>query len=168
VIGIGLSAGVQALDVALAMSMAFNLVVVMVWKFNIGSSYGGRFGRTGVPSVGESELLVAQEAGAQRELRRRMLDEAVHVKSDGILLVHSTNPELARSTVQEALADLAKDWTLVGVQHLEGRPAVLEYLVRLKRRSTPLEMVGALDERWSAQVSAAEWVPFRTRRRKRK
>jgi hypothetical protein len=54
------------------------------------------------------------------------------------------------------------------VQQPEGRPAILEYLVRLKRRTTPMEMVGALDERWSAQVSAAEWVATRTRRRKRK
>jgi len=168
VIGIGLSAGVQALDVALAMSMAFNLVVLLVWKFNIGSRYGGRFGRTGVPAVGESALLIAQDPRAQREVRRRMLEEAEHVKSDGILLVHSDQPELARTTVQEALADLAKDWTLVNVLQGNGRPTVLEYLVRLKRRSTPLELVGALDERWSAQVKAAEWVPFRTRRRKRK
>jgi hypothetical protein len=168
VIGIGLSAGVQALDVALATSLAFNLVVLFVWKFNVGSRYGGRFGRTGVPSVGDNDLFLAQWPRDQRALRRRMLEEAQHVKSDGVLLVHSSQPELARSTVQEALADLAKDWTLVNVRHLEERPAVLEYLVRLKRSSTPLELVGALDERWSAQVSAAEWVPFRTRRRKRK
>jgi hypothetical protein len=168
VIGIGLSAGVQALDVALATSLAFNLVVLFVWKFNVGSRYGGRFGRTGVPSVGDNDLFLAQWPRDQRALRRRMLEEAQHVKSDGVLLVHSSQPELARSTVQEALADLAKDWTLVNVRHLAERPAVLEYLVRLKRSSTPLELVGALDERWSAQVSAAEWVPFRTRRRKRK
>jgi hypothetical protein len=168
VIGIGLSAGVQALDVALATSLAFNLVVLFVWKFNVGSRYGGRFGRTGVPSVGDGDLFLAQAPRDQRALRRRRVEEAEHVESDGVLLVHSSQPELARSTVQEALADLAKDWTLVNVRHLETRPAVLEYLVRLKRSSTPLELVGALDERWSAQVSAAEWVPFRTRRRKRK
>jgi hypothetical protein len=168
VIGIGLSAGVQALDVALAMSMAFNLVVIYVWKLNVGSRYGGRFGRTGVPSVGDSRLLVAQDPRAQRELRRRMLEEAEHVRTDGILLVHSPSPELARSTVQEALADMAKDWTLMNVRQLPERAAILEYLVRLKRSATPLELVAALDERWSAQVAAAEWVPFRTRRRKRK
>ena len=48
------------------------------------------------------------------------------------------------------------------------KPAVLEYMVRLKTEITPAELVGALDERWSAQVSAAEYVPFRTRRKERK
>jgi hypothetical protein len=168
VIGIGLSAGVQALDVALAMSMMFNLVVLIVWKYNVGSIYSGSYGRTGILSVGDGRLWVAEDPVAQREIRRRMLDHDDDIRTDGILLVHSPAPELARNTVQEALGDTARDWRLVDVRRQEGRPAVLEYLVRLKPEITPAELVGALDERWSAQVSAAEYVPFRVRQKKRK
>ena len=168
VIGIGLSAGVQALDVALAMSLMFNLVVLIVWKYNVGSIYSGSYGRTGVLSVGDPRLLVADDPAAQREIRRRMLDHDDDIRTDGILLVHSSAPDLARNTVQEALGDTARDWRLVDVRREEGRPAVLEYLVRLKAEITPAELVGALDERWSAQVSAAEYVPFRVRQKKRK
>ena len=177
VIGIGLSAGVQALDVALVMSMCFNYVVLTVWKFNVGSIYSGRFGRTGILSVGSADLLVAEEPAQQREVRRRLLSHEGDMKTDGILLVHSAEPDVARSTVQEALADMARDWRLVDVrprddlqedgQH-DKRLWTLEYLVRLKRRATPAELVGALDERWSVQVDAAEYLPFRTRRKKRK
>jgi hypothetical protein len=168
VIGIGLSAGVQALDVALAMSLAFNFVVLLVWKFNVGSIYSGSYGRTGILSVGDSELFVAEEPVAQREIRRRMLEHENDMVTDGILLVHSSAPDLARLTVQEALGDTARDWRLVEVRRVDDRPSVLEYLVRLKEEITPAELVGALDERWSAQVAAAEYVPFRTRKKKRK
>jgi hypothetical protein len=47
VIAIGLSAGVQALDVALAMSLAFNFVVLLVWKHNVGRSTAGATGARG-------------------------------------------------------------------------------------------------------------------------
>jgi hypothetical protein len=168
VIGIGLSAGVQALDVALAMSFAFNLVVLTVWKFNVGSIYSGRYARTGILSVGPQRLLMAQDPEAQRTVRRRMLDKASDVKTDGILLVHSTQPDVARITVQEALADMAKDWQLVDVVNRADGLNTLEYLVRLKRNASAAGIVGALDERWSEQVAAAEYVPFRARRKKRK
>ncbi|HEX8430893.1 MAG TPA: DUF4956 domain-containing protein, partial [Longimicrobium sp.] len=74
VIGIGLSAGVQALDVALAMSLAFNFVVLLVWKHNVGSIYSGSYGRTGILSVGDPELMIADDPVAQREIRQRMLE----------------------------------------------------------------------------------------------
>jgi hypothetical protein len=167
VIGIGLSAGVQALDVAMVMSFAFNFVVLLVWKYNVGSIYSGRYARTGILSVGPSDLLLAQDPVGQREVRRRMLDHAAEVRTDGILLVHSEAPDVARQTVQEALADMASDWQLVDVVRREDGPSTLEYLVRLKKSASAPELIGALDERWGEQVAAAEYVPFRARRKKR-
>jgi hypothetical protein len=168
VIACGLSAGVQALDVALAISIAFNFVVLTVWKFNVGSIYSGSFGRTGVLSVGDADLLVAEDPAQQRAVRRRMLQYESDMRTDGVLLVHSSEPDRARMTVQEALADLARDWHLVDVVPRGGALHTLEYLVRLKKAITPADLVGALDERWSVQVSAAEYFPLRTRQRKRK
>jgi hypothetical protein len=168
VLGIGLSAGVQALDVALVMSFAFNMVVLYLWRFNVGSIYGGQYGRTGIPAVGDASLYLAQEPPQQREVRRRLLDDDPGFRVDGILLVHSGSPDLARSTVQEALSDLAREWTLSDIAAREDGMATLYYMVRLREGITPPDLVGALDERWSSQVSAAEYVPFRTRKKKRK
>lgn len=168
VIGIGLSAGVQALDVALIVSLVFNMVVLLVWRYNVGSIYSGRYARTGILSVGSPGLLQAQEPTVQSEVRRRMLEPASELRTDGILLVHSRTPGMARNTVQEALADMARDWRLVdAVERTEGI-VTLEYLVRLKKAASPADLVGSLDERWGAQVDAAEYVPFRSRQRKRK
>ncbi|HEX2095239.1 MAG TPA: DUF4956 domain-containing protein [Longimicrobiaceae bacterium] len=167
VIGIGLSAGVQALDVALIMSLLFNLVVLVLWQYNIGSVYGGRYGRTGILSVGDPGLMVAQLPDAQRRIRRRLLQDAAEIRSDGILLVHSADSEVARQTVQEALGDLARDWMLADIVRREEGVSTLEYVLRLKRQVLPADLVGALDERWATHLAAAEYIPFRTRKKKR-
>src|SRR5688500_9530409 len=38
-LGIGLAAGVQALDIALVMSMTFNFVVLTIWRYDLGDIY---------------------------------------------------------------------------------------------------------------------------------
>ncbi|HEV2149149.1 MAG TPA: DUF4956 domain-containing protein [Longimicrobiaceae bacterium] len=166
-IGIGLSAGVQALDVALMMSLVFNVVVLVLWRYNVGSIYSGSYARTGILSVGDGNLLVAQSPDAQRQIRRRLLDDADQLRSDGILLVHSPDPTLARQTVQEALGDMASDWMLSDIVARDREISTLEYVIRLKKKVMPVDLVGALDERWSTQLAAAEYIPFRIRRRKR-
>ena len=167
VIAIGLSAGVQALDVALVMSIIFNFVVLVLWRFNVGSIYGGRYGETGILSTGPSSLLLAQNPERRKEIRLSLLEEAEEMATDGILLVHAERPEVARLTVQEALSEMAADWQLVRVAPRVDGVTTLEYLVQLKEKSTPVDLVGALDERWSLQVEAAEYIPFRVRRRRR-
>ena len=162
-IAIGISAGVQALDVALVASVVFNIVVVLLWKFQVGSIYGGRYWRTGLLSIGDSSLLVAKTPDATRRLRRKLLDEARDMKkTDGILLVHTTDPELSRQTVQDALTQTARSWKLVGLWPRGEEVKTAEYLVRLRKKTTPADRLGELDE-WSAHFDAAEYIPFRQR-----
>ena len=162
-IGIGLASGVQELDVALVMSMMFNLVMLTLWRYNIGSVYGGGYGRTGILSTGDPTVLVAQVPATRKQIRRSLLDEAGDFRTDGVLLVHAEDVDLARHTVQEALSDLAKDWRLVRITPRDDGLSTLEYLVRMKKKTTPMDLVGAVDERWSAQVRGAEYFPMRLR-----
>jgi Domain of unknown function (DUF4956) len=165
-IAIGISAGVQALDVALVVSVAFNIAVLALWKFQVGSIYGGRYGRTGVLSIGDSSLLVAQTPRACRTLRRQLLGRVGEMKTDGILLIHTTEPELARHTVQDALTETARNWRLLGISARGESVHTAEYIVRLEKKLTPADLIGALDE-WSAHIAAAEYIPFRQRDRPR-
>jgi hypothetical protein len=161
--GIGLSAGVQALDVALATSFAFNLVVLTLWRFNVGSVYGGRYARTGVLSTGDVDLLLTEDPEQSKAIRRSMLEEARDMPTDGVLLVHAEQAELARLAVREVLSDVAKDWRLVRiVPRGEGR-VTLQYLVRLKKKTSPADLIGELGERWPIQLRAAEYMPFYSR-----
>jgi hypothetical protein len=162
-IAIGIAAGVQALDIAMVVSVVFNVVVLALWKFQVGSVYGGSYGKTGVLSIGDSSLLVAQTPEAIRTLRRQILDRAKDMVSDGILLVHSTDPELARQTVQDALSQTTRDW---GISPRGGEVGTAEYLIRLAKKTTPIDLIGTLDD-WSAHIEAAEYIPFRQRSRPR-
>jgi hypothetical protein len=88
------------------------------------------------------------------------------MKTDGILLVHFTDPEMARHTVQDALSETARDWKLLGIVSRGDEVQTAEYLVRLAKKKTPADLIGTLDD-WSAQIEAAEYIPFRQRSRPR-
>jgi hypothetical protein len=165
-IAIGISAGVQALDVALVVSLVFNLAVLALWSFQVGSIYGGSYGRTGVLSIGDASMMVAQTPEARRGIRRQLIGHADDMKTDGILLVHSTDPEMARHSVQDALSQTTRDWRLLGLIPRGEEVATAQYLVRLARKHTPADLIGALDE-WSVHVPAAEFIPLRLRRNPR-
>ena len=159
-LGIGLSAGARALDVAVVMSAAFNLLVLALWSFNVGSIYAAGSARQGILSVGEPRLLLGTTPAARRELRRRMLDEVDHLRPDGVLLVHTPSAEAARSLVEEVLFESTREWHRAGrVDNPRGVES-LAYLVRLrKKQARPAELLGNLDE-CSLHVRAAEYLPL--------
>lgn len=75
-IGIGLAAGVQALSLALVMSLIFNLVVLGLWRFNVGGIYGVETGSPGARFDGLLRIRTPQP-DATRKLLEPLLDEAV-------------------------------------------------------------------------------------------
>jgi hypothetical protein len=165
-IAIGISAGVQALDVAIVVSVVFNIVVITMWKFQVGSVHGGSYARTGVLSIGDSDLHVARTPEACRSLRREILERADDMDADGVILVHSLDAELARHTIQDALAETADDWRLLGIFPRGPEVQTAEYLVQLAKKTTPIDLMATLDE-WSTHILAAEYIPFRQRKRAR-
>lgn len=176
-LGIGIASGVQALDVALVMSLVFNVMVLILWKYNVGSIYTGWHGRSamlwasGPPTAGSNEnqfmsvgdpgLVVAQLPETRREIKKRLGEQVNGMKTDGILLVHSAELETAREAVEDMLGEMTRDWRLVEVVPGEAGHSTAEYLLRLRKGSTPVDLLGALDERWSSQVAAAEYIPFK-------
>ena len=177
-LGIGIASGVTALDVGVIMSLSFNVVVLLLWKYNVGSTYTGWHGGTttfwalGAPgsngknqfiSVGDPTLTVAQEPEKRRELKKRLGQLVDGMKTDGILLVHSAEVDLARDAVEDALGDLTRGWKLAEITPGEGGNSTLEYLLRLKKKRSAGDLLGALDERWASHVAAAEYVPFKNR-----
>jgi hypothetical protein len=165
-IAIGIAAGVQALDVALVVSLVFNVTVFTLWKFRVGALQGGRYGRTGVLSVGDSGLLVAQTPAICEEIRRQVVAESDGLQVDGVLLVHTTDPEVARNAVLEALRQKAEDWRALRTVFRDERLSTARYVVALDKGEDPADLLGSLDD-WSGPIAAAEFIPFHERRRKR-
>lgn len=159
-LGIGLAAGARALDVAAVMSGAFNLLVLFLWSFNVGSIYAAGSARRGILSVGETRLLLGTTPAARTELRRRMLDEVDGFRPDGVVLVHTPSADEARSIVEEVLFEGTREWHRAGRVHNPRGVESLAYLVRLRKNAArPAELLGNLDE-CSVQVRAAEYLPL--------
>jgi hypothetical protein len=164
VLGIGIAAGVQALDIAIVLSLAFNLIVLALWKYNVGAIYSQEYGPRGILNVGDRRLMVAQTTAARQQVRARAAREADGMKSHGVLLIHTGSPEPARHAVESLLSQVAKDWKLTAERPGPSGTATMEYLVELKKKSSVVELLGELDDRWAAQVSAAEFVPYNARK----
>jgi hypothetical protein len=160
-LAIGIASGVQAIDIALVLSLAFNLVVLGLWKFNVGAIYSNEYGPRGILNIGDRRLMVAQEPEGRREIKDRITSESDGMKADGILLVHTTDPESARHAVESSLSEMSKDWKLARVTRGPDDTSTLEFVVRLKKKSSVVDLLIELDDRWPLQVAAAEFVPGR-------
>ncbi|HEX6370446.1 MAG TPA: DUF4956 domain-containing protein [Longimicrobium sp.] len=159
-LGIGLAAGAEALDVAVVMSAAFNVLVLFLWSFNVGSIYAAGSARRGILSVGETRLLLGTTPAARAELRKRMSREADGFHPHGVVLVHTPAAEVARSIVEEVLFESTREWRPAGTLPNPRGVESLAYLVRLrKRQARPAELLGNLDE-CSVQIRAAEYLPL--------
>lgn len=159
-LGIGLAAGVQALDIALVMSFVFNVVVLVLWKFNLGSMYGE--GRRDLLSIGNHSIMIARSASARDALRWRLSSEAADMDTDGILLVHSQDKEAARQSVEFALSKVADDWRIAN--NFRRRNGIDTFAVMLKlkdKKGDPVALLAELDEHNSQEIPAAEYLPFK-------
>ncbi len=160
-IGVGLAAGVQALTVALLLSMTFCFVVLGIWRTDFGRSVlepspaaqwseplGALAEGNGAPTVPDRDLLLAltpkkTDALAERFARLREINGASGSKKprfNAVLWVTTNNIADAQARVENALEETTRRWKLDEVVSNEGKPSELYYLVRL-RKSIPQEDV---------------------------
>ena len=81
-VGIGLSAGIGAMELALATSMAFNFCFVVLWLTGYGESRGRHY-LNELPLRRPAEAAVANAAGAASRAARPSRDERTPSESDG-------------------------------------------------------------------------------------
>jgi len=155
-LGIGLAAGVQALDIALVMSMAFTFIVMTFWRFDIGSIYAR--GRGAQLAIGDRRLLKESRDDA-REIAEREAARPDGLKSHGMLVVKTYDREGARKAVENVLGRLASEWRIVEPESRNG-VAHFDALLRLKKNADPADLVAELEARWSEEIAAAEYVPL--------
>ncbi|MBW3554509.1 MAG: DUF4956 domain-containing protein [Gemmatimonadetes bacterium] len=158
VIGIGLAAGVQALDIALLLSLAFNLIALALWKYDIDAVYGEE--DADLLSVGDASMLLAGTPEGRHRAHERLEGLAEEIKTDGLLLVHTTDPAAARQVAEVVLTDVAKEWRFRDPPRGRNGVWTLEAVIRLKKKSSPVDLLGELEDRWSPTVAAAEYVPY--------
>lgn len=157
-LGIGLAAAVQALDVAFAVSFGFNAVVMALFFWDLGSMVG----LGPMLTMGDSGLLADRSSHAREELRQRAAEAAADMETDGIIVVHAADPDAARRGIEISLSGVAKEWHITEPTLTENGLSRFEVLLRLKKKGDPVELLGEMEERWSAHIAAAEYIPYRS------
>lgn len=189
-IGVGLAAGVQALGVALALSVVFNAVNLVLWKLDFGDVYADRLRRTGGLGLGtviagarsarsavvlgddaHGESLAPSTIGQVRARQARIRAE-LHRESPrkkerkrySALLVYTRDHEGARALIEQVLEIRAERAKLADVVEPDedGGVQALTWLVRLADNETGTSIVAAVrDADTSGLVEGAEFRSLR-------
>jgi hypothetical protein len=157
VMAIGLAAGVQALDIALLLSFTFAIIVLILWKYDL-EVYADD--EAELLSVGDANLMLADSREGRERVNRRLQTLADEIKTDGILLIHTTEPDSARQVAEVVLSEVGKSWRFRDPPRGRNGVYTLEAVVRLRKKKTPVDLLGELEDRWSPTVAAAEYVPY--------
>jgi hypothetical protein len=179
-IGVGLAAGVQALTVALLLSLSFNFVLLMIWRSDFGRSVleptaAGPWVQplqtlaeangSGDGSVADRDLLLAlspkkAEALAVRFQRVRDLMVAGPGKKkpryNAVLWVTTDEVREAQVRVERVLNAMARRWQLDEVVTAAGKPSALYYLARIRKATPPEELITAVRAEGGQFLKTAE------------
>ena len=186
-LAVGVAAGVFSPTVAAVMSVMFNLVVLALWELNVGNIYADQRGRipalspaegllgprrrsSAALAVGDPDLLAAlapheleEVADRAARLQAYVMARSGDKKEDrfnGMLLVHTTQPEAAQRVVEELLQLQAQRWRLAEIVPAEQGRSSLEYLIRLRDEFLPATLLGALNGRGSPPSTPPSTVRF--------
>jgi hypothetical protein len=180
-IGVGLATGVQALGIAVTLSVIFNVVVLVLWQTRFGNIYADQNTRAGPLSVGDvvagpgsahTALRVGDpavlEAAAPKDLadiaeravriERHLSDERSKSKrkrANTLVLVHAGAAGPAQAHVEELLERVSVRWKLAEIgPGPEGH--LLIYVVRLDDPAAAGTLMDGLREGHGGAVTAAE------------
>jgi hypothetical protein len=179
-IGVGLAAGVQALGVAVALSVIFNLLNLLLWRLNFGNVYVDQLRRTGGVSLGsavagadsgalafgDDKLMAALSPKDLREVADRQARMAGYLQQESeepkerkryfVLMVYSADVGVAQAAVEAVLAETCIRWQLAEVLPGERGVSVLEYLVRPREEMTEGRLLMAVRAASQDSIQAAE------------
>ncbi len=130
-VGVGLAAGIQALGVALVMSLVFNTVVVALWKSNLVENYETALAGAGKPEPDEKPF-------------------------HGLLRVQAADPSGARRLVEPLLTEFTKRWRAREATGTDG----LAYLIRLKKSITAAALIQRINSHAGGRSVTAAFEPF--------
>ena len=144
--GIGISAAADQFDVGLALSFLFNATIIVLWFTN--------YGRT--PAQLKAKLMLRR----LRQTRENRIPGAPSPPADplnAVLRVHVLNPDTAQTAVAAVLTQASKQWELTGVTPAANGFSTLDYVVRLRPRTSRGALVNELRVNGQPDVVGAEF-----------
>jgi len=158
-IGVGLAAGVQNIDVALIMSVLFNVTILALWRTNFGNVYAG--------PVGGPELQAALDPDDAERLAKGLGNQAGASQGAGktkppnaVLNVRVADVTAARPIVEAVIDGATKVWYLVESEDQGDQGTMLQYLIRKKKSVVPATLVDKLEGQAAPHVTGVEYRPL--------
>jgi len=153
---VGFAAGVETLIVAALVSIIFNFVVILIWRYDFGrnvleptaaAQWEGPLAQLAEPGsnggVPDRDLVLALDQKQALALSRRF--SRIHKmlgsprkkpRFNAILSVTTENLSEAQNRIADALDDIAGRWRLDEVVTNIGKPSELYYLVKLRKSTS--------------------------------
>ncbi|MBC7893969.1 MAG: DUF4956 domain-containing protein [Cytophagaceae bacterium] len=175
-IAVGFAAGVSMLGAGTLVSIMFNFVVLLTWRYDFGrsmlaptaasqwrdplSSLAASNGHAQVPDrdllLALTPTKVSQLADRFERVRAVMGTNKGKPRYNAVLSVTSDHVSEAQALVQRALDQCVKRWVLDEVVTHAGKPSELFYLVRVPRRTTRDEILTAVRAQAADKIGAAD------------
>jgi uncharacterized membrane protein YhiD involved in acid resistance len=121
-IAVGMAAGVQSFSIAFVVSLMFVLLVLVLWRFDVG-----------------------------------MAPAAEHVR--GRLIAETSIPTAAHPAIASVLEQHARSWKLIASESAARGITALTFLVHLRPRATPDELLAAVRRDAAEQIASARFEP---------
>jgi len=175
-IAVGFAGGVQALILATVVSVLFNFVLILTWRYDFGRSVLEptaasqwnaplqELSKQGTSStVPDRELVIALDqkqalALSDRFDRVRKLvgPPGKKTRYNAILIITTENLSDAQARVGEALDEVARRWLLDETVTNVGKPSVLSYLVRIPKSVSRDDLLTAIRVKAAAAIVTAD------------
>lgn len=187
-IAVGFAAGVQTLTVGVMVSVVFNFLLLLIWRYDFGrnvleptasSQWTGPLSnlaeKRGGGKVPDRDLVLAltpNQVGALAQRFKRVRDVLGHDEKkpryNAILSITTNTISETQQLVRVALDKAAKRWKLDDVVSNDGKPSELYYLVRLRKSATRDDFLTAIratagDSIVSADVEISDPTPVEKR-----
>ena len=179
---VGFAAGVQSLIVAAVVSVSFNFLLILTWRYDFGRSVlqptaaSSKWAQplldlaagNGSAKIPDRDLVMALDqknalALSERFNRVRLIlgPAAKKPRFNGILSVTTDHLSEAQQQIGDVLDEMAGRWRLDEVVTNTGKPSELYYLVRLRKRTGRDDVLTAVRAKagtiiMSAQVELGE------------
>ncbi|MGD8321587.1 MAG: DUF4956 domain-containing protein [Gemmatimonadota bacterium] len=190
-IGVGLASGVQALGLAMVLSLMFNAVILILWATRFGNPYAtigagpdglslgdammGPGSSSAVRVVGDAALLDAaapedwegvleQAARMERHLSAERAKKKKR-RANALVLVHASSAERAQAYTEDILSEVASRWKLADIAPAGPDDVILEYLARLDGPAAEGMLLDRLREAPPETLRAAELRTLKTLKR---
>jgi hypothetical protein len=177
-IAVGFAAGVQTLIIATIVSMLFNVILILTWRYDFGRSVleatsASRFseplrelattGKNNGKQVPDRELVIAldqKQALALSErfdrVRKLVGPPGKKARYNAVLIVISEKTTEAQGAIAEALDQVTRRWRLDEVVANPGKPSELSYLVRIPKSVTREDVLTAVHNKAADMISSAD------------